>query len=199
MSTVVERPLREQAASVAEGNKGYMSGFGNGFETEALPGALPVGRNSPAAMRLWPLCRAALRLAFHRAARQQRAVLALPHPSDGEALGPFREGRCRAVAHRAVPRIRNADRAAALGPDADPEGELTFSQGMHTITTAGDAGAQAGMAAHVYLITQSMVDEYFYNADGEMMFVPQQGELRLAPNSASSTSSPARSRSFRAA
>lgn len=26
---------------------GYMSGFGNGFETEALPGALPVGRNSP--------------------------------------------------------------------------------------------------------------------------------------------------------
>ncbi len=26
---------------------GYMSGFGNGFETEALPGALPMGRNSP--------------------------------------------------------------------------------------------------------------------------------------------------------
>jgi homogentisate 1,2-dioxygenase len=27
--------------------RGYMSGFGNSFETEALPGALPVGRNSP--------------------------------------------------------------------------------------------------------------------------------------------------------
>src|SRR6202521_5535094 len=25
----------------------YMSGFGNSFETEALPGALPIGRNSP--------------------------------------------------------------------------------------------------------------------------------------------------------
>ena len=25
----------------------YQSGFGNGFETEALPGALPIGRNSP--------------------------------------------------------------------------------------------------------------------------------------------------------
>ena len=25
----------------------YMSGFGNTFETEALPGALPIGRNSP--------------------------------------------------------------------------------------------------------------------------------------------------------
>jgi len=35
------------------------------------------------------------------------------------------------------------------------------------------------MAAHVYLITKSMVDQHFYNADGEMMFVPQQGNLRL--------------------
>src|SRR3979411_2323426 len=26
---------------------GYMSGFGNSFETEALSGALPIGRNSP--------------------------------------------------------------------------------------------------------------------------------------------------------
>ena len=26
---------------------GYMPGFGNDFETEALPGALPVGQNSP--------------------------------------------------------------------------------------------------------------------------------------------------------
>jgi homogentisate 1,2-dioxygenase len=38
---------------------------------------------------------------------------------------------------------------------------------------------QLGMGAHLYLITRSMRDEYFYNADGEMLFVPQQGELRL--------------------
>src|SRR3974390_354148 len=43
----VQRPARENAKSIAEGNQGYMSGFGNGFESEALPGALPVGRNSP--------------------------------------------------------------------------------------------------------------------------------------------------------
>jgi homogentisate 1,2-dioxygenase len=35
------------------------------------------------------------------------------------------------------------------------------------------------MGSHVYLVTRSMVDEYFYNADGELLFVPQQGELRL--------------------
>jgi homogentisate 1,2-dioxygenase len=47
------------------------------------------------------------------------------------------------------------------------------------MTTAGDAGTQAGMGAHVYLVTRSMEDEYFFNADGEMLFVPQQGALRL--------------------
>ena len=46
----VQMGSREAAVrqlTVPEANKGYMSGFGNGFETEALPGALPVGRNSP--------------------------------------------------------------------------------------------------------------------------------------------------------
>jgi homogentisate 1,2-dioxygenase len=51
---------------------------------------------------------------------------------------------------------------------------------MRTMTTAGDANTQAGMAARIYLVTA--LDgriEYFYNADGEMLFVPQQGALRL--------------------
>ena len=56
---------------------------------------------------------------------------------------------------------------------------MTFLQGVQTMTTAGDANTQAGMAAHVFLITKSMVDQNFYNADGEMLFVPQQGNLRF--------------------
>ena len=38
-----ERACSGQGALIA----GYMSGFGNAFESEALPGALPIGRNSP--------------------------------------------------------------------------------------------------------------------------------------------------------
>ena len=60
-----------------------------------------------------------------------------------------------------------------------PKKQLSFVEGMHTMTTAGDAGSAAGLGAHVYLITRSMKDEYFYNADGEMLFVPQEGDLRL--------------------
>ncbi|MGY9038829.1 MAG: homogentisate 1,2-dioxygenase, partial [Rhodobacterales bacterium] len=36
-----------QAPSLAGPNAGYMPGFGNDFETEALPDALPQGMNSP--------------------------------------------------------------------------------------------------------------------------------------------------------
>ena len=60
-----------------------------------------------------------------------------------------------------------------------PNQSLSFVEGIRTMTTAGDAGSHAGMGAHVYLITRSMQDEYFYNADGKLLLVPQQGELRL--------------------
>ena len=60
-----------------------------------------------------------------------------------------------------------------------PKEKLTFLTGMRTMTTAGDVNTQAGMAAHVYLVTQSMENDYFYNADGEMLVVPQQGALRF--------------------
>ena len=158
---------------------GYMSGFGNGFETEALPGALPVGRNSP-----------------------QRC----PYGLYAEQLSgsPFTAPRTtneRSWLYRIRPTVVHwgefvkADiglwRTAPahevdlpIGPlrwDAIPipEEALSFLEGVHTMTTAGDAGSQAGMGAHLYLVTRSMTNEYFYNADGEMLFVPQQGELRL--------------------
>ena len=101
---------------------GYMSGFGNSFETEALPGALADRAQLAAALRLRALRRAAVRLAVHRAARQQRALVAVSDPAVGQALRPVRQGRCRAVAHRAVPRAGDAGLAIALGPGADPDG-----------------------------------------------------------------------------
>src|SRR5207253_9712733 len=64
-------------------------------------------------------------------------------------------------------------------PTPIPKQDMTFLQGVQTMTTAGDANTQGGMAAHVYLITKSMVDQDLYNADGEMLFVPQHGNLRF--------------------
>ena len=121
---------------------GYMSGFGNDFETEALPGALPVGRNSPQKGDLRPLRRAALGLAVHRAAGHQRALLALPHPARRSSTrGRFQKidagliWTAPARATRATCRSANCA-GARCRSRSEP---LTFLTGLRTMTTAGDA------------------------------------------------------------
>jgi homogentisate 1,2-dioxygenase len=158
---------------------GYMSGFRNSFETEALPGALPMGRNSPQ------------RCAYGLYAEQL----------SGSPFTAPRGSNERSWLYRIRPSVRHSGRFAKVDaglwrsapchevelpiaqlrwdPAPIPKADMTFLQGVQTMTTAGDVNAQAGMAAHVFLITQSMVDQHFYNADGEMLFVPQQGNLRF--------------------
>ena len=58
-----------------------MSGFGNSFETEALRGALPIGRNSPQKLNYGLYAEQLVGIALHRAAGDQPALLALPHPA----------------------------------------------------------------------------------------------------------------------
>ena len=83
------------------------------------------------------------------------------------------------MAHRAGPEWRFR-RPMRWSPIPLPKESVSFLEGVRTITTAGDAGALAGMSASVYLVTRSMQDEVFYNADGELLFVPQEGAIRLA-------------------
>ena len=105
---------------------GYMSGFGNGFETEALAGALPIGRNSPQKCAFGLYAEQIERLAFHRAAGHQRTILAVSHPANRRANRQFEKARRRTVADRAVRRNRPADRPAALEPAAIPTRALSF-------------------------------------------------------------------------
>jgi homogentisate 1,2-dioxygenase len=164
---------------VASTGTGYMSGFGSSFETEALPGALPGGRNSPQ------------RCAYGLYAEQL----------SGSPFTAPRGSNERSWLYRIRPSVKHSGRFAKADaglwrtapchevelpiaqlrwdPAPIPKQDMTFLQGVQTMTTAGDANTQAGMAAHVYLITESMLDQHFYNADGEMMFVLQQGNLRL--------------------
>lgn len=178
----VQNPsLRRDAAQpqVSAIQPGYMSGFGNGFETEALPGALPIGRNSPQKCA-YGLYAEQLSGSPFTAPRttNERSWLYRIRPTVAH-WGQFRKADIGLW--RTAPAIEVETPIAPMrwDPLPIPTGPVSFIEGVHTVTTAGDAGAHAGMGAHVYLITRSMVDEYFYNADGEMMFVPQQGALRL--------------------
>ncbi|MCK8785285.1 homogentisate 1,2-dioxygenase [Roseomonas sp. NAR14] len=158
---------------------GYMSGFGNGFETEALPGALPIGRNSPqrCAYGLYAEQLSGSPFTAPRASNERswlyRIRPTVAHWGKFEKVdaGLWRTAPCAEVELPPAP--------LRWDPIPLPEAPTSFLEGIRTITTAGDAAAQAGLAAHVYLVTRSMRDEYFYNADAEMLFVPQQGSLRL--------------------
>jgi homogentisate 1,2-dioxygenase len=157
----------------------YQSGFGNGFETEAIPGTLPVGRNSPqrAAHGLYAEQLSGSAFTAPRV-WNKRSWLYRIRPS---VLHSGRFERVDEGLWRSAP---NRGHFLPMGqqrwdPLPIPDEPRTLIDGIVTITTAGDVATQNGMASHVYLITRSMVDECFYNADGEMLFVPEQGELRF--------------------
>jgi homogentisate 1,2-dioxygenase len=158
----------------------YQSGFGNGFETEALPGALPIGRNSPqrCPYGLYAEQLSGSPFTAPRASNERswlyriRPTIAHWNTLRAAPAHNWRTAPCNEIKLPPAP--------LRWSPPITPhQPNTTFLTGVHTITTAGDAASQAGMAAHIYAITASMQDEYFYNADGEFLFVPQQGRLRL--------------------
>ncbi len=159
----------------------YMPGFGNDFETEALPGALPQGQNSPQRCN-YGLYAEQLSGSPFTAPRgsNERSWLYRIRPSV-KHIGAFR--RFDLPFWKSAPHV--VEHGLPLGqlrwdPVKLPDENLTFLTGMRTMTTAGDVYSQTGMAAHIYLITAPMQDEYFYNADGELMLVPDHGRLRIA-------------------
>jgi homogentisate 1,2-dioxygenase len=167
--------------ATAESRSGlvYMTGFGNGFESEGLPGALPVGRNSPqkCPYGLYAEQLSGSPFTAPRAANE-RSWLYRIRPSV-KHFGRFQ--KVDGGLWRTAP-CRDDDVPPALmrwDPLPIPDHPQSFLDGIATITTAGDAETQSGMAAHVYLITRSMEREVFYNGDAEMLFVPQTGHLRF--------------------
>jgi homogentisate 1,2-dioxygenase len=157
----------------------YMSGFGNTFETEALPGALPVGRNSPQKVNYGLYAEQLSGSPFTAPqATNQRSWLYRIRPTVRHT-GRFERVDCGLV--RTAPQREGELPIAQLrwGPTPVPDETLTFVTGLRTMTTAGDCETMAGMAAHVVLVTQSMTREHLFNADGEYLVVAQQGTLRF--------------------
>lgn len=159
----------------------YMPGFGNDFETEALPGALPQGQNSPqrSPYGLYAEQLSGSPFTAPRGTNERswlyRIRPSVRHMGDYESYAqPF---------WRSAPTIDEG--TLPLGqrrwdPVPIPDEETHFVDGIRTVTTAGDVVGQSGMASHIYVANVSMVDDYLMNADGEMLFVPQQGTIRLA-------------------
>ena len=157
----------------------YLTGFGNEFASEALPGALPLGQNSP-----------------------QRAPYGLyAEQLSGTAFTAPRESNRRSWLYRIRPAAMHRPFEAYAGPmaftndfaQADappnqlrwdplpfPKAPTDFVDGLVTMAGNGDPFAQSGCGIHLYAANVSMAERFFYDADGELLIVPQSGRVRFA-------------------
>ena len=154
----------------------YMPGFGNHFATEALEGALPQGQNSPQQPPFGLYAEQLSGTAFTAPrAENKRTWLYRIRPSvHPEKFTSYaHKGVCASTADCA-PASPNQLRWRA---PAVPRKKADFIDGLITYTFAGCPEKGEGMAAHIYTANKSMGKRFFYNADGEMLLVPQEGGL----------------------
>ncbi|NOJ77703.1 homogentisate 1,2-dioxygenase [Myxococcus xanthus] len=156
----------------------YLSGFGNEFATEAVPGALPEGQNSPQRAPFGLYAEQLSGSAFTAPRREnRRAWLYRLRPSANHpAFQPLAQGLLRSGPFDEVPASPNRLRWSPQPPPAQP---TDFVDGLVTYAGNGDAASAAGISIHLYAANRSMVDRVFFNADGELLIVPQAGRLRL--------------------
>jgi len=153
----------------------YQSGFGNEFASEALPGALPVGQNSPQKAPYGLYAELLSGTAFTMSRHEQRRTwLYRIRPS---ALHPAFVRQERQLAGGGLGEVTpNRLRWSPLAMPGEP---TDFIDGWVTMAANSAAEKPAGISIHVYRANRSM-ERVFFNADGELLLVPQQGRLRLA-------------------
>ncbi len=156
----------------------YLHGFGNELASEAVPGVLPVGQNSPQkpprglyTEQLSGTPFTAPRSQNRRSWLYRIRPSAMHRPFRRLDDGLIRTAPC-AEAEPSPNRLR-------WDPLPFPEHPADFIESLATLGTNGDASGRSGVAIHLYRATRSMTDRVFYDADGELLLVPQQGNLRL--------------------
>jgi homogentisate 1,2-dioxygenase len=176
--TKLKKPETKSKRADAPAAFRYQSGFGNEFVSEAMPGALPEGRNSPQRPPYGLYAELLSGTAFTMARHENRRTWTYrTRPS---------------AVHRPYARIDNGLIRSAPFNEVDatptqlrwspipiPKKATDFVDGMVTMGGNGDVATQLGMAVHIYAANRSMTDRYFYNADGEMLVVPQLGRARF--------------------
>lgn len=154
----------------------YLHGFGNHFESEAEVGALPIAHNSP-----------------------QKAPYGLyAEQLSGTSFTMPRHKNKRVWLYRLQPSVVHgryeplslpqwlsptalfetvSPEQYRWSPHPYPDSNKNFIESIVTYAVCGSL--QEGGAVHLYACNQSMQDTFFYNADGDLLIVPQEGDLLL--------------------
>lgn len=155
----------------------YMSGFGNEFATEALPGALPRHRNSPQRVAYGLYAEQISGTAF-TAPRSHNRRSWLYRIRPAAVHGSFQAIDCgRIVSRFDTPAPPDQLRWSPLPMPVVP---TDFIDGWVTMAGNGSPETMTGCAIHLYAANKDMTGRYFYSADGELLVVPQLGRLAIA-------------------
>ncbi len=154
----------------------YQSGFGNEFATEAVVGALPHGQNSPQQPPLGLYAEQFSGTAFTAPrATNRRSWLYRTQPS--VVHKPFQRISPNLVRTAPIDETMAPPNQLRWNPIPFPLEQTDFVDGMITMGAGGNAALQSGAGIHIYAANAGMQDRFFYNADGEMILVPEIGKL----------------------
>ena len=156
----------------------YLTGFGNEHQTEALKGALPVGQfnpqQAPYGLYTEQFSSTAFTVPRHHN-RRNWFYRIRPSVIQGDYI-PVESGLIRSAPITEASALPNLLR---WNPLPEKDGPADFIDGMVTLAANGDAHMQTGSAIHEYIANQNMTERFFYNADGELLVVPQAGSLLI--------------------
>jgi homogentisate 1,2-dioxygenase len=156
----------------------YQAGFGHEFASEALAGALPRGQNAPQKAPYGLYIEELHGTAMTAPRGVSRATWTYRiRPSTMHK--PFRQVDNRLIRSGPFNEVPPTPNQLRWRPMPIPSTPTDFVDGLLTIGGNGDPGWQSGAAIHVYAANTSMRDRFFYDADGELLIVPQLGALRL--------------------
>jgi homogentisate 1,2-dioxygenase len=156
----------------------YQSGFGNEFATEAVAGALPHGQNAPqkSALGLYTEQLSGTSFTAPRATNRRTWTYRI-RPSVTHR--PYEAADAKMIRSGPFDEVPTPPNQLRWNPIPIPDAPTDFVDGIITLGGNGDPAFQTGCAIHLYAANTSMHDRFFYDADGELLIVPQEGTLTL--------------------
>jgi homogentisate 1,2-dioxygenase len=157
----------------------YQTGFANHHATEAIPGALPIGRNSPQHVPFGLYAEQLSGTAFTapRAENRRAWLYRLRPTANHPAFTPYDGAHhLKSAPFDDVPPSPNRMR---WDPLPWPDAPTDWVDGLVTYGGNGDVATGSGVAIHLYAATADMTDRVFFSADGEIVILPQEGRLAI--------------------
>src|SRR5689334_16502697 len=154
----------------------YMTGFGSHFESEAVAGALPKGRNSPQrpAYGLYAEQVSGSPFTAPRHENRRSWLYRMRPTADHRPYSRYAGATLFAPGAANEPLAPNRLR---WDPPVDLPANADFVDGMATMLVNRSPEDLEGVAVHLYRASNSMERRVFVDADGELLILPQSGAL----------------------